>query len=162
MPTATVPERRPMPSSSASRTTCRWRRERRSRRRCRRTTCATAAGDLSDGIDEAGDPPTDEATGSVAALVTSGRPTSRRRSRSSAASPGLPSLTSKRRCGHLASTVASTADTLTARRCAAVPARCSRWCWPRTATTPSTCKTSSTMPDGSGDAALAGARACRR
>ena len=31
-----------------------------------------AAGDLSDGIDEAGDPPTDVATGSVAALVTAG------------------------------------------------------------------------------------------
>ena len=33
---------------------------------------AVADGDFSDGIDEAGDPPTDEATGSVAALVTSG------------------------------------------------------------------------------------------
>ena len=34
-------------------------------------TCARG-GNSSDGIDEAGDPPTNEATGSVAALVTSG------------------------------------------------------------------------------------------
>ena len=41
-------------------------------RRSQEDDLSIAAGDLSDGIDEAGDPPTDVATGSVAALVTAG------------------------------------------------------------------------------------------
>ena len=61
---------------------------------CRRTTCAVADGDLSDGIDEAGDPPTDEASGTVAALVTAGADEPATFTLAADTS-GLPSLTSK-------------------------------------------------------------------
>ena len=68
-----------------------------------------AAGDLSDGIDEAGDPPTDVATGSVAALVTAGADEPATFSLS-ADIASLPSLTSK---GD-AVTYSVSGDTLTA------------------------------------------------
>ena len=59
-----------------------------------------AAGDLSDGIDEAGDPPTDVATGSVAALVTSGADEPATFTLSADTS-GLPRPDLEGRCGHL-------------------------------------------------------------
>ena len=55
---------------------------------------AVADGDLSDGIDEAGDPPTDEASGTVAALVTTGADEPATFTLAADTS-GLPSLTSK-------------------------------------------------------------------
>ena len=65
---------------------------------------AVADGDSSDGIDEAGDPPTDEATGSVAALVTSGADEPATFTLSADTSAGLPRPDLAGRCGHLAVT----------------------------------------------------------
>ena len=72
-----------------------------------------ADGDFSDGIDEAGDPPTDEATGSVAALVTSGADEPATFTLS-AITAGLPSLTSKGDAVTYAVTDGVGSDTLTA------------------------------------------------
>ena len=106
--------RRPMPSSSASK-----------RRpggvgrdgvgdRAGGATLSTAAGDFSDGIDEAGDPPTDEATGSVAALVTPGAERGATWPSAGGTTAGLPNLTSKGDAVTYAVTDGVGSDTLTA------------------------------------------------
>ena len=74
---------------------------------------STLAGDLSDGIDEAGDPPTDEASGTLAALVTAGTDAPATFTLSAVTS-GLPSLTSKGDAVTYSVTDGATEDTLTA------------------------------------------------